>query len=49
MYHASIIEKSMELLEKEIHNGNKELVDLGDPADPLDQAEIGRECSLLSL
>ena len=39
MYHASIVKKSMELLEKEIYDGNKELVDLGDPADPLDQVE----------
>ena len=46
VYHASIAEKSMELLEKEVHDGNEERVDLGGPVDPLDQAEIGRECSL---
>ena len=47
VYHVSITEKSMKLLEKEVHDGNKEHVDLGGPADPLDQAEIGRECALL--
>jgi hypothetical protein len=46
VYHANIAEKAMQLLEKEVQDGNKERVDLGGSEGLLDQTTMNWECSL---
>jgi hypothetical protein len=46
VYHANIAEKAMQLLEKEVQDGNTERVDLGGSEGLLDQTTMNWECSL---
>jgi hypothetical protein len=46
VYHANIAEKAIELIEKEVQDGNKERVDIGGSEGLLDQAAMNRDCSL---
>jgi hypothetical protein len=46
VYHANIAEKAMQLLEKEVQDGNKEHFDLGGSEHLLDQTTMNWDCSL---